>query len=484
MIPRRWLVVILFFTLLEPFHYFLLVAFPLQGRHFMAYDADEGLVLGLMRTADKGFENPWSTNGEKIFNNPALTSPYPYIMLGFIRDAFMVDPFVLNVVAKAVLTFVLLVVAFLLINELLRGRKKSHLAFVFFLMPFGIQPVMTFVSVFSGIDFLGAGFSHEFLFLNSFSRVYYYLPFISALASFLMFLRQRKLFSSLLLGVALLLHPGFGLAAFIMTGLHAFCSNYRNSFREALFTSYKDVRILGFAVVFLIPWFISYISSQGLFALYKQNNLIWRAHLFSIVGSYFILLSIIFIAKRQELLKRKKFLAGGLVFSLLFIAAELSSLGVPFFSSLRLPFASVVEVLLLAFFLVAAYFVIKSRLDPLEKFLASLVLVLVPVSIVNPAWVLWAPYRFPFFMRIPLAILAALYFPFFLSKMQLFGLKKKIVVALIIVLSLSSFMVYNYRFQESPRREPHTYYASSQYAAMKFLDGLPQGIVLDRKSVV
>ena len=44
-IERKWLLVILLVSLIEPFHYFLLLNFPLQGRTFMGYDSDEGIRI-------------------------------------------------------------------------------------------------------------------------------------------------------------------------------------------------------------------------------------------------------------------------------------------------------------------------------------------------------------------------------------------------------------------------------------------------------
>ena len=84
-IEKKWLAIILIASLIEPVHYFLLINYPLPGKTFMAYDADEATVAGVMRSVELDFDNPWS-KGEKVLFNGALGSPYPYLALELTQE--------------------------------------------------------------------------------------------------------------------------------------------------------------------------------------------------------------------------------------------------------------------------------------------------------------------------------------------------------------------------------------------------------------
>src|SRR3989344_3219723 len=155
-ITRKWLIIILLVSLIETFNYFLLINFPPQGKAFLGYDSDEALVSGLMRSVELNFDNPWSP-GEKIFFNGALTSPYVYIPLGYLRMLIGIDALLMNIIAKFILFFIFLVVLFKTMEILM--PKKYKIAFIFFLLPLGIMPIGYLLGTVTGIERFMEGFS-------------------------------------------------------------------------------------------------------------------------------------------------------------------------------------------------------------------------------------------------------------------------------------------------------------------------------------
>ena len=238
-------------------------------------------------------------------------------------------------------------------------------------------------------------------------------------------------------------------------------------------------KIYAVAAIFLAPWIYARFAHPEYFTLYSQNSLWWRAHLVGILGSYFILLGIIFFANMQQAKKNWKFLLIAGVLAITIMIFELKALGVSPFTSLMLPNAilDISELLFIALFAVG-WLVLESGLDRRHKFIILAVLALFPLSILNPKYVFWMQYRMGYLLHIPLAMLAALYFDPFVAKMKSFGVRKTIVVAVIGIFALASFLAYNYRYQMADRWIGQVYLDKSDKDAMLFLNTQQKGVVL------
>lgn len=475
-IERKWLVIILLASLVEPVHHFLLISYPLPGKAFMAYDSDDAVVSGVMRSMEFGFDNPWS-KGEGVFFNGALTSPYVYIPFGYLRLIAGIDAVIMNIIAKFVFFFVLLAVLFKTMEALM--PRRHELAFAFFLLPLGLMPLGYMIGSLTGIERFAEGFSFELSILGNFSRLYYFIPLITALLSVFFFSKGRKLRSALCLGATFLFYPFFGFAFAGLLFLYSISGKHgkiTEKFRQAMSDLWK---LYAFAIVFLAPWVYARLAHPEYFLLYSQNSLWWRAHLVGIIGSYFFLLLIVLLANTRQAKKYWKFLAAACVLSGVIMVSELKALGVPPFGSVQLPTAAVdlTELLLLALFAVA-FIVLDSHMDRRHKFIVLFALAFIPLSILNPKYAFWMQYRMAYILHIPLAMLAALYFDSFLEKMKSIGLGKMAVIALIGIVASASFLAYNYRFQMADRRGGQVYFDQSDKDAMLFLNSQPKGTVL------
>lgn len=475
-IDKKWLVVILVVALIEPLHYFLLINYPPPGKTFMAYDSDEALVMGIMRSPEYGFDNPWSP-GEKVFFNGALASPYAYIPLGYLRMILGIDALLMNIIAKFVLFFVFLVALFKTTEALM--PRNHELAFAFFLLPLGLMSFGYAIYLFTGIERFAEGFSFEFSILSNISRVYYYLPLITGLLSLLFFSKGRKTEASLALGATFFFYPFFGFAFAGLLLLYSI-SGKNGPISEKAKKSFDEVwKPYLIAAFFLLPWLYARFSHPEYFALYSQNSLWWRAHLVGILGSYFFLLLIIFLANTELLKKHWKIAGIAGILSIILMVSELKSLSVPPFSSINLPAVAVdvTEIMLLSLF-AAAWFVLESNMDRRHKFTILFALAFFPLSIFNPKYAFWQQYRMGYILHIPLAMLAALYFDSFVQKTKSFGANRTTILAVIGVIALASFLAYNYRFQMADRIIGQTYFDKADKDAMIFLEKEPKGIVM------
>ncbi|MBS3053479.1 MAG: hypothetical protein J4469_03180 [Candidatus Aenigmarchaeota archaeon] len=475
-IEKKWLAIILIASLIEPVHYFLLINYPLPGKTFMAYDADEATVAGVMRSVELDFDNPWS-KGEKVFFNGALGSPYPYLMLGYIRMLFGIDALLMNIIAKFLLFFVFLLVLFKAMEALM--PRRHELAFIFFLLPLGLMPIGYMLGYVTGVERLMEGFSFEFSILNNISRVYYFVPLITSLLSLLFFSKGKKTHTTIFLGLTFFFYPFFGFAFAGLMFLYSVSGKHgkiQDKFKQSVNELWK---IYAVAAIFLAPWIYARFVHPEYFTLYSQNSLWWRAHLVGILGSYFILLGIIFFANMQQAKKNWKFLLIAGVLAITIMIFELKALGVSPFTSLMLPNAilDISELLFIALFAVG-WLVLESGLDRRHKFIILAVLALFPLSILNPKYVFWMQYRMGYLLHIPLAMLAALYFDPFVAKMKSFGVRKTIVVAVIGIFALASFLAYNYRYQMADRWIGQVYLDKSDKDAMLFLNTQQKGVVL------
>ena len=475
-IEKKWLVIILLVSLIEPLHYFLLLNYPLSGKTFMAYDSDEALNSGMMRSIELGFDNPWSP-GEKVFFNGAIGSPYPYLALGYLRWALGIDALLMNIIAKAVLFFVFLLVLFKTMEAIMPRRHGT--AFLFFVVPLGLMPLGYSISAITGIEKFAEGFSFEFSVLNNFSRIYYFAPLISAFLSLFFFSKSKRVKSAICLGATFILYPFFGFAFSGLLFLYSVSGKngkMQEKFRQTVNEVWKTYAI---ALIFLLPWIYIRFGFPNYFDLYSQNSYIWRAHIVSIVGSYFFILAIIFIANINFVRRYWKFFVPGTLIAIAVIIAELKDLMVPPFSTLAIPsFTTDFTELLILFVFGAGLFILDSNLDRRHKFILLFAAAFLPLSIFNPKYAFWMQYRMGYILHIPLAMLAALYFDRFMDRVHQRGLAKKLVLAFLIVMAFTSFLAYNYRFQMSQRWQDHVYLYQSDKDAMLFLDKQPKGIVL------
>ncbi|MBI2578454.1 MAG: hypothetical protein HYW26_01955 [Candidatus Aenigmarchaeota archaeon] len=475
-IDKKWLVVILVAALIEPLHYFLLINYPPPGKTFMAYDSDEALVMGIMRSPEYGFDNPWSP-GEKVFFNGALASPYAYIPLGYLRMLLGIDALLMNIIAKFVLFIIFLAVLFKTMEALM--PRNHELAFVFFLLPLGLMTFGYAVYIFTGIERFAEGFSFEFSILSNISRVYYYLPLITGLVSLLLFSKGRKTEAALALGATFFFYPFFGFAFAGLLLLYSI-SGKNGSISEKAKKSFDEAwKPCLIASAFLVPWLYARFSHPEYFTLYSQNSLWWRAHLVGIAGSYFFLLLIIFLANTELLKKHWKIAGIAGVLSTILMVSELKSLSVPPFNSINLPTLAVdvTEIMLLSLFAVA-WFVLESNMDRRHKFTLLFALAFFPLSIFNPKYAFWQQYRMGYILHIPLAMLAALYFDSFAAKAKSYNISRNAIFIFLGILAVTSFLAYNYRFQMADRIIGQTYFDKADKDAMIFLEKQPKGIVM------
>lgn len=475
-IEKKWLLIILLFSLIEPAQYFLLINYPPPGKTFMAYDSDEATVSGVMRSVEMGFDNPWSP-GEKVFFNGALTSPYPYILLGYLRLLLGIDPLLMNIIAKFVLFFVFLVVLFKAMEALM--PRRHQLAFLFFLLPLGLMPIGYLLGYATGVERLVEGFSFEFAVLNNISRVYYFVPLITAFLSLIFFSKGRKAETALALGATFFFYPFFGFAFAGLLFLYSISGKHGGIHEKFRLSINEMWKIYAVALVFLVPWIYAWVAHPDYFLLYSKNSLWWRAHLLGIVGSYFFLLAMIFFANLSLAKKYWKFLVLAGALSGIIMLSELKTLSVPPFTSFNIPDVAIdlTEILLLALFAVG-WVVLDSNLDRRYKFIILFALAFFPLSILNPKYVFWMQYRMGYILHIPLAMLAALYFDRFITAMKNFRLNKTAVIVVLGIFALSSFIAYNYRFQMADRWIGQVYFDQSDKEAMLFLDSQPIGVVL------
>jgi len=465
---RKWLVIILLVSLIEPVHYFLLINYPPLGRTFMAYDSDEALVSGVMRSVEYNFDNPWSP-GEKVFFNGALGSPYPYIPLGYLRILLGIDAILMNIIAKFVFFFLFLIVLFKALEALM--PRNHELAFVLFLLPLGLMPLGYLLAFITGIDRFAEGFSFEFSILNNISRVYYFVPLITAFLSLIFFSKGRRIAAAIALGATFLFYPFFGFAfsgllfLYSISGKHGRISDKVNQSVAELW------KIYAIALVFLAPWVYARFTHPEYFVLYSENSLWWRAHLVGIIGSYFYFFFIILIANWGLVKKHWKIATLAGLFSIIIMMAELRALNVPPFNAILLPnFAvDITEIMLLALFGVA-WFVLDSNLDRRHKFIILFALAFFPLSILNPKYVFWMQYRMGYILHIPLVMLAALYFDAFLGKVKSFGIERTTVLLVLGIFAVTSFLAYNYRYQMANRWVGSVFLEESDKESMLFLD--------------
>ena len=477
-IENKWLLIILVAAFIEPFHYFLLIHYPPEGKTFMAYDSDEALVSGIMRSIELNFDNPWSP-GEKVFFNGALTSPYTYIPLGYLRLLLGVDAILMNIMAKFVFFFIFLMVLSKFMKTII--PEKHKLAFAMFLLPLGLMPVGYLIGGFTGIERFAEGFSFEFSVLNNISRVYYFVPLITGMLSFIFFNEGRKIAASISLGATFLFYPFFGFAFAWILFLYDI-SGKKGTAKDRIVKSLTELwKIYAIGLLFLAPWLYARFAHPEYFGLYSQNSLWWRAHLISIIGSYFFLLSIILLANVETFKKFMKFIIPAFLASVVIILSELSILNVPPFTSVNLPSiavdaAEIVFMVTIAIFIILINFIYN--VDGRKKFLLLFALAFILLSIVNPKYIFWMQYRMGYLLHIPLALLAALYFDTFILKVKSFGISKMTVLFVIGIFAVSSFLAYNYRFQMADRKIDNVYFEKSDKEALIFLNTLPRGIVI------
>lgn len=475
-IETKWLAIILIASLIEPFHYFLLMHYPPAGQTFMAYDSDDALVSGIMRSPEFGFDNPWS-RGEKVFFNGALSSPYAYIPLGYLRMLLGIDALLMNIIAKFLLFFAFLLVLFKVMESMM--PRNHEIAFALFLLPLGLMPLGYLIGSLTGIERFAEGFSYEFALLNNISRVYYYIPLITGLLALLYFSKGRRTEPSVLLGLTFLFYPFFGFAFAGLVFLYSI-SGKNGRLSEKFTRAFGETKKLYLiSLPFLLPWIIARIIEPKYFLLYSQNSSWWRAHLVGIIGSYFFLFIIIAAANFHTVRKYWKIAAIAALASLVIMLAELKALRVPPFTALAIPDAAVdlTEIMLLGLF-ASAWFVLESNLDRRHKFAILFALSFFPLSILNPKYAFWMQYRMGYILHIPLAMLAGLYFDSFLQKMKSFDISRTVVYIFIGVLAVSSFLAYNYRFQMVERWGGQTYFDTSDKAAMLFLERQEHGTVM------
>ena len=125
---RKWLVLIVFLSLINPLHYTIFVLSAPVNSEFIGF-VDDGLMLSLMQSSSRNFEDPWSAGGS-VFNNPLVGSVYLFILLGVPLLFLKVNPYVLFILYKFIFAFVYYIVAYNFMKFFIKDKKILSTAFI------------------------------------------------------------------------------------------------------------------------------------------------------------------------------------------------------------------------------------------------------------------------------------------------------------------------------------------------------------------
>src|SRR3989344_8750129 len=207
---KKWLVLILFLSLINPLHYLLFILLPQENSAFTGF-VDDGLMLSLMQSSSRNFEDPWSAGGS-VFHNPLVGSIYLFLLLGSPLLFFKINPYILFILYKFIFAVIYYIVAYNFMKFFIKDKKILSTAFLLFMLAAGIGGIIYSLAYVSGnIEFLpaiGYGMTSEFEELGGrahslthLPRLYYLIPEVLSYLAILAYATRRKVITGILVGL-------------------------------------------------------------------------------------------------------------------------------------------------------------------------------------------------------------------------------------------------------------------------------------------
>lgn len=497
---RYFLVMIVFLSFLTPSTNILLYAFPPDGYTYVG-DRDEIMMFTSIMSLKNNFDSPWEDT--KIFFTPMNGPPYFVMFFALTAGLLNISPLVLLVIFKYLFTFIILCAVYNIIGLLIKNELKKKLSFWFFLLYnglgglvylfgrllsnpdkiFSMNPSTPFIMDLPELGTAGGVYA-----INQ-TLLYHIVPLATGYLALLFFLKKEKystLISGTLLGLTLIFYPIFGFSYALLILLFTVVRFSKENALKALY-------IYLISAPFLAPWIYSYLSAPLFFDIYRKSTaFVGSALIHSLVISFSGLLVFGLYGIRHKINKKFIFilLVPVALFSLTRIINVLHNSTNPTVISLvesnrallllknlyEQIFVIELVALLVVFKLV--YTVIKKndlKEDGFNLFLTWL-LVFFFLSVVSQNSA-----RLVAFLIVPASVVAAEGVILF-SKFHRIDYRK--IAAIIIILTLPSVIIFTGMRQQYPREVLYpTYYTTSEYNALKFMEEYPQGRVFASREI-
>ena len=499
---RKWLVLIVFLSLINPLHYTIFVLSAPVNSEFIGF-VDDGLMLSLMQSSSRNFEDPWSAGGS-VFNNPLVGSVYLFILLGVPLLFLKVNPYVLFILYKFIFAFVYYIVAYNFMKFFIKDKKILSTAFILFMLAAGIGGIIYSLAYVSGntefLPAIGYGMTAEFEELGGLAhslthlpRLYYLIPEILTYVTLLAFATRRKVLTGILLGITGMFYPVAAIMSFIILTFYFLAFNYKkNNFvlMKGLIREFYLIIII--SSMFAVPWIVSYLQNPYFFNVVSAESF-ENFTLLKIIVSYALTLPFVlyFLRKRISLFRRKEFIITSFIILGLFFLEQLypvsqrsvlfselmANIGLLNVSAFLFIYSKIIELIAALYAISVVIVIMKSDISKTEKSLFVWIFSFTILAGLYPSYVGFFTGRFGSLLLMSMSILSAYGIAEFCRNKKI---NLKHVIILILLLSLPSLIAFNARIQKQGREESlsNVYISENDYNALLFLKDLPQGRII------
>jgi glycosyltransferase involved in cell wall biosynthesis len=492
---KKWLVLMLLLTAIDAGHFAAYHTNAQEGYQYIGLTTDEAIVLGLARSADMNYLNPWNVGSEEnVFTTLALTSPFVYVPVGMLASVTGTDLFAVNFLIRLAAAFLFYLVAYHLIRAFFPDDKKFNIAYFLFALVTGASGLIYAAIAalgFSGdalrtVAHLFAYYEFEKLTYSVYYQLYYTLPKIAGMLSLLALLKGRKKASAGMLGLALLLYPAIGIA--FAAGSAIYYAVLREKF-------IRNIVLTGvISGIIFSPWLIMQRLNPANFAQYAAE---YRtvAFLPGVIACFLLMLPFIAYAlyRDSRVFRSKPYLALLAVFAVLFSINQLReaatesglvenwaiSAGLMNIASFLSPYSLAIEGITMLLLLAGVVSIYRAKWDERKKFIFIWAIALIAFAIISQNYVPWGPHRFLFALRLPIAIAAAFGLMQLSERLKISHVK---ILAVLFIISVPTILGAEARAQTFSGGDA-SYYPTEDIEALRFLEGQEQGIVLSSPKI-
>lgn len=508
--PRKILVLIVLFSLINPLHYVIMAITTPNNKVFLGGHIDDFFQLTLIKSVEWNFNSPWDLD-QTVFENPVLGASYTFVLLGTLPTLLEINLIVAFLVIKFLLSMTYLVIIYNIVKYFLGQEKDIKLGYLIFLFSAGIgsfiyllfflfaphySPVVGFALT-AEFDELGGG-AHA---LSHLTRIYWLLPEITGLVSLLLFMMRRHVASGIFLGLTVLFYPTFALAFAFLILIYVLVEKYKSKLDLSDFVK-RLFLVIFISAIFSLPWIINSLQSPQYFNQYRQ----WFSGypLLTLIVSFFftfILSFYGFTKKTKSLLNKKFFVLLLAIFSLLSTLAHLhefaggsllltewlKTIGLFGISSF-LDSLVIIDLPLLFLLGLLSYDILRKDLDKKYTFLILWIIGITAITVVSAQFVFWWPARMRWFLLLPLSI-ASVYGIKYLANTNISFLPSRIkikeihIVLIIALLSLPSLLAFNFYIQQVAHSSDRVYVSEKDFQALMFIRDQPNGRVLSNSDI-
>ncbi len=507
--PRKILLLIVLFSMINPLHYVVMALTVPENKIFLGGHVDDFFQLTLMKSVVWNFHSPWDPD-KTVFENPVLGASYTFVLLGTLPALLEINLIITFLIIKFTLSVIYLVIIYNFIKYFLDSKKDTNLGYFIFMFSAGIgsfiyllfflvaphySPVVGFALT-AEFDELGGG-AHA---LSHLTRIYWLLPEITGLVSLLLFMMKRRVVAGIFLGLTILFYPTFALAFAFLILIYAIVEKYKLKLDLMNFVKMLFPVIL-ISAVFSLPWVINSLQSPQYFNQYRQ----WFSGypVLTLVISFFFTFALSFYGftkKTKSLLNKKIFVLLLMLFSLLSTLAHLhefaggsliltewlKAIGLFGISSF-LGSLAIIDLPLIFLLGLLSYDILRKNLDKKYTFLILWIIGITAITVVSAQFVFWWPARMRWFLLLPLSIASVYGIKYLINKNIHFLSREKIkeihIVLIIALLSLPSLLAFNFYVQQVAHSSDRVYISEKYFQALMLIKNQSDGRVLSSSDI-